>query len=109
MAAGAVQIGWYATGFRGDQLQEALEEISALAPRYGATHYSVYRSMDDRYKFQQFFHFESKKDWDAYWSGPEFTRFRVVTSGWWQVPALYVWQEVAAFGFAPAVEPAEAG
>ena len=27
--AGAVQIGWYATGFRGDQLQEALEEVSA--------------------------------------------------------------------------------
>ena len=99
--AGAVHIPWYATGFRGDQLQEALEEISAVSLRYGASHYAVYRSMDDRYRLLQILHFENKADWQAFWDGPEFTRFRVVTSGWWQVPVLYVWQDIAAWGHGP--------
>ena len=35
---GVVHIPWYATGFRADKLQAKLEEIAAVAPRYGATH-----------------------------------------------------------------------
>lgn len=98
---GSVHIPWYATGFRGDQLQEALAELSPLSVRYGASHYAVYRSADDKYKFTQIFHFASKKDWEKFWNGPEFTRFRTLTSGWWQVPTLYVWHDVASFGFGP--------
>ena len=51
--AGVVHIPWYATLFRGDKFEEALEEIAPLALRYGATDYAVYRSRDDRYKFLQ--------------------------------------------------------
>ena len=51
--SGVVHVPWYATGFRGDQLQAELERVSALSVRYGATHYTVYRGRDDRYKFLQ--------------------------------------------------------
>ena len=40
--------------------------------RYGATHYAVYRSRDDRYKFLQIADFKSKLEWERYWYGPEF-------------------------------------
>ena len=53
MAAGVVQIPWYATLFRGDQFADALEEIAPVAMRYGATEYRVYRNRDDMYKFIQ--------------------------------------------------------
>jgi len=61
---GSVHIPWYATGFRGDKLEAKLIEIAAVAPRYGATHYAVYRSRDDRYRFLQIADFNSKLEWE---------------------------------------------
>ena len=98
MAAGSVHIPWYATGFRGDQLEEALGEIAPLALRFGATDYAVYRSRDDRYKFLQVCTFESKSDWERYWYGPDFVDWRTEHSSWYQVPVLYVWNDVVAHG-----------
>jgi hypothetical protein len=96
--AGSVHIPWYATGFRGEKLAAALAEIAAVAPRYGATHYEVYRSRDDMYRFLQVVDFESKVDWERYWSGPEFIAFRTSASSWYQVPVLYTWNDVVAVG-----------
>jgi hypothetical protein len=81
-------IGWYATGFRGDAFEEALQEIAPIALRYGATDWAVYRAIDDRYKFQQMAMFESKADGDIYWNGPEFTAWRTRYSSWFQVPVV---------------------
>ena len=75
--AGTVIIPWYATGFRGADLETALNEVAATALRYGASSYAVYRARDDRYKFQQLAVFEEKIDWERYWAGPEMTDFRV--------------------------------
>ena len=47
MAAGVVNIPWYATLFRGDRFAEALGEIAPVALRYGASDYTVYRAQDD--------------------------------------------------------------
>lgn len=102
MAAGWVHIPWYATGLRADKLADALEEIAPIALRYGATSYQVFRSRDDRYKFLQTAAFESKLDWERYWNGPEFTRFRTVSSSWYQVPLIYVWHDLIAEGALPA-------
>jgi hypothetical protein len=96
--AGTVVIPWYATGFRGDGFEEALNEAAAVALRYGATSYSVYRSRDDRYRFQQLAAFEDKLDWERYWEGPEMTLFRVKHSSWYQVPVLYGWWDRTAGG-----------
>jgi hypothetical protein len=98
MAAGTVHIPWYATVFRGDKLAAALEEIAPVALRYGATDFSVYRSRDDTYKFLQVVSFEDKLDWERYWYGPEFNEWRTEVAGWYQVPVLYVWNDVIVAG-----------
>jgi hypothetical protein len=95
---GCVHIPFYATGFRGDKLAAALAEIAAVSPRYGATHFAVYRSRDDLYKFLLVVEFSSKLDWERYWSGPEFIAMRTRCSSWYQVPLLYAWNDIVAAG-----------
>jgi hypothetical protein len=95
---GTVIIPWYATGFRADGLEAALNEVAAVALRYGASSYAVYRAHDDRYKFQQLASFSEQLDWERYWQGPEMVDFRVRHSGWYQVPVLYGWWEHTAGG-----------
>ena len=95
---GVVHIPWYATGFRGDKFEAALADIAAVAPRYGARSYSVYRYHDDRYKFLQMAEFEAKLDFERYWYGPEFTDFRAICQGWFQVPVTYGWTDLVIAG-----------
>ena len=96
--AGVVHIPWYATGFRGDDLEAALGDFAPTALRYGAINYAVYRYHDDRYKFIQTAEFRSKDDFERWWHGPEATDFRVITSSWYQVPVLYGWTDLTASG-----------
>jgi hypothetical protein len=105
---GTVIVPWYATGFRADAFEGALGEVAATALRYGASSYAVYRARDDRYKFQQLASFEEYLDWERYWEGPEMIYFRASHSGWYQVPVLYGWWDLAAHG-AVATEPVTAG
>ena len=98
MSSGVVMVPWYATGFRGDALEADLKEISAIATRYGATGYQVFRSRDDRYRFQQFTMWESHLEWERYWQGPDMVYFRGTHSGWYQVPVLYGWWDLTASG-----------
>ena len=87
--AGVVHIPWYATGFRGEEMEAALADIAPVALRYGARSYSLFRYRDDRYKFLQTAEFEGKAEMEAYWYGEEFTDFRALASGWYQVPVTY--------------------
>jgi hypothetical protein len=96
--AGVVNIPWYATVFRGDKLEAALELIAPLAIRYGATDYRVYRNRDDRYKFMQMATFEDKYDFERYWYGAEFTTWRADYSSWYQVPVVYNWATLVVSG-----------
>ena len=105
---GTVIVPWYATGFRADGFQDALGEIAAVALRYGASSYAVYRARDDRYKFQQFASFAEYLDWERYWEGPEMSYFRARHSSWYQVPIVYGWWDLTAHS-AVAAEPVRAG
>ena len=96
--AGVVHIPWYATGFKGDQLEQELETISRLSLRYGATSYHVYRYRDDRYKFIQILAFNDKLAFERYWEGDDFVDFRVRNSGAYQIPVLYSWADQTAHG-----------
>ncbi len=98
MAAGVVQIPWYATLFRGNQFADAVREIAPIAMRYGATDYAVYRNRDDMYKFSQTATFEDKSNFEAYWYGEEFISWRSAYSSWYQVPILYTWADVIISG-----------
>jgi hypothetical protein len=114
--AGTVHIPWYATVFRGDKFAEALAEIAPISLRYGASDFTVYRSRDDGYKYLQLVTFEDKVDFERYWYGPEFVAFRTECASWYQVPVLYVWNDIVIAGaldsadngdFAHARAPAE--
>ncbi len=96
--AGTVIVPWYATGFRGDAFEQALNEVAQVALRYGASSYGVYRARDDRYKFQQLASFDEHVDWERYWQGPELTYFRAAHSSWYQVPVLYGWWDLTTSG-----------
>jgi hypothetical protein len=96
--AGTVIVPWYATGFRANGFEAALHEVAPVALRYGATSYDVYRSRDDKYKFQQLAAFDDKVDWERYWEGPEMVDFRTRYSSWYQVPVLYGWWDRTAGG-----------
>ena len=96
--AGTVIVPWYATGFRGDDFEQALNEVAATALRYGASSYEVYRSRDDRYRFQQLSAFEEYLDWERFWDGPEMVYFRARHSSWYQIPVLYGWWDRTAHG-----------
>jgi hypothetical protein len=96
--AGTVIIPWYATGFRADGFEVALDEVAATALRYGADSYAVYRAQDDRYRLQQLAAFGEKLDWERYWEGPEMIDFRARHSSWYQVPVLYGWWDLSACG-----------
>ncbi len=96
--AGTVIVPWYATGLRAEKFEPALGEVSAIALRYDATSHHVYRARDDRYKFQQVLAWDEHEDWERYWEGPEMTYFRARYSGWYQVPVLYGWWDLTAYG-----------
>jgi hypothetical protein len=96
--AGTVVVPWYATGFRADGFEEALNEVAAVALRYGASSYAVYRSRDDRYRFQQLAHFPEHVEWERFWDGPEMIDFRTRHSSWYQIPVLYGWWDLTAVG-----------
>jgi hypothetical protein len=106
--AGTVIIAWYATGFRANPFEQALNRIAPIALRYGASSYAVYRARDDRYKFQQLAMFDNRTDWERYWDGPEMIDFRVRHNGWYQVPVTYGWWDVTVGG-AVVTSPPEAG
>jgi quinol monooxygenase YgiN len=99
---GVVFVPWYATGLRADRLEPALAKVAAVVMRYGATQYSVFRSRDDRYRFLQISHFNSKLEWERYWYGPEMAQFRADYSSWYQIPLVYEWNDLVA---ADVVEP----
>jgi hypothetical protein len=96
--AGTVIVPWYATGFRGEEFESELNEVAATALRYGASSYAVYRARDDRYKFQQLAAFDEHVQWERFWDGQEMTDFRVLHSGWYQVPVLYGWWDLTTSG-----------
>jgi hypothetical protein len=106
---GFVHIPWYATGFRGNQLEGELVRVSPLAFRYGATSYAVQRSRDDAYRLLQMLAFDDHLDWERWWTGPEMIDFRTYCQGWYQIPVLYTWYSLVAEDSVPGRARAEAG
>src|SRR5688500_1425832 len=100
MAAYSFHISFYATGLRGDDVEAALNQLAPISARYGASHWAVYRSGDDRYKFLLVVDFADKKAFQHFWFGDEATEFRTEMSGAYQNPVIYVPHEVTTEGSA---------
>ena len=106
MAGGTVHIPFYATVFRGDSFEEALQEIAPLSLRYGASKFFLFRGGDDRYRFSLYVDFDSKLDWERYWYGPEFNAWRERYSSWYQIPVVYDKGETVVEGRSEVLEAA---
>jgi hypothetical protein len=91
--AGVVWIPWYATFAREESFAHAVAQLAPLALRYGATQYSVHRSLDDRHQITQMSWFETKEDWYRFWDGPELAEFRRRHTGHYQIPLTYTWHD----------------
>ena len=74
--SGVVLLPWYATLFRGDDMERALAEIAPVAMRYGALEYDVLRSHGDTYKFAHYSTWDEHIQFEAYWYGSEFRLWR---------------------------------
>jgi hypothetical protein len=98
MAGGVIHVDWYATVLRQETFAVEVARVAPLALRYGATQYSVHRSLDDRYKITQMTWVDSHPTWYRYWDGPEMLEFRRRFSGHYQIPITYVWYEELTFG-----------
>ena len=89
MASYSFHIPFYATGLRGDEVEAALEQVAPIAGRYGGTHWAVYRSQEDLYKFLLVVDFPGKAQFEAYWYGEEARDMRAALSGYFQNPVTY--------------------
>jgi hypothetical protein len=96
--ADLVWVSWYATVLRQDSFAAEVARAAPIALRYGATHYQVHVSNDDRYRITQMTWMPSKTDWYRYWDGPEMIEFRARNSGRYQVPITYAWADEIASG-----------
>ena len=96
--AGLVIVPWYATGFRANGFAEDLQEVAAIALRYGATSYAVYRSQSDKYRFQQLAELREAPRLGSLLGRPEMIYFRTAHSSWYQVPVLYDWWDLETSG-----------
>lgn len=89
MADYSFHVAFYGTGLRGNDLAAALEQLAPVAGRYGASHWAVYRAMEDRYKFTLVVDFAEKLAWEKFWYGEEASEFRAGMSGGFQNPVVY--------------------
>lgn len=102
MANYSFQIPFYATGLRKDEVSAGLEQVAPIAGRYGGTHWAVYQSQEDLYKFLLIVDFPSKAQFEAYWYGEESREMRAAMSGYWQNPVTYAPFSIVAEGSAVA-------
>jgi hypothetical protein len=82
---------WHANPFRGDKFEDAWRPAAAAAIDYGATFWAFLRSKDDPLDFMQIASFESKTEFERYWSSVEIAEARAEASGLYQVPVLPMW------------------
>lgn len=103
--SGTVHVPFYATVFRADQFEAALQEIAPLSLRYGAKKFFVYRGGDDRYRFSLYIEFESNSDWQRFWYGDDFNAWREKYSSWYQIPVVYDWGQTVMEGRSEVEQP----
>lgn len=100
MAKYSFHLAFYAVALRGNDVDAALSQLAPISARYGASHWGVYRSQDDLYKFLLTVDFDDKNGFQKFWYGPEAEDFRVSMQGSYQNPVQYATHVVSTSGTA---------
>lgn len=89
-------IDWHVNPFRADRWYAAWMPALKRAPAFGAKSYSLTRAEDDHLHFVQTTIWESRADFELYWSSDEVARAREAAFDWYNKPLLPAWHMLIA-------------
>ena len=84
-------IEWHIHPFRVDRWYEAWKPALERAGSFGATSVTLTRSEEDPLHFRQTTVWESRDDFEAYWSSDEVAAARQAALNWYNKPLLPGW------------------
>ena len=93
-----VEIAWHINPTRGDAFQEAWTPIAEGVLDYGATYWALVRNKEGGLDFEQHAIFRSKGDFELYWYSEQTAEARAQISGYYQVPLLPAFYDIAGAG-----------
>ncbi len=85
------RLDWHISPLRGDRFLDLWEPAAAKMPAYGASNWSLTRSIDDPLAFQQTSIWESRSDFERYWFSTEIESARASIIGIYDLPLLPTW------------------
>ena len=85
------RLDWHIAPFRADRWLDLWEPAAAKMPAYGASSWSLTRSIDDPLAFQQTSIWEQRSDFERYWYSEEIAKTREQIVGWYDIPLLPAW------------------
>ena len=87
-------IDWHVTPFRADQFLEIWTPAAARVLAFGATSWSLTRSIDDPLHIRQAAVWESHDDFERYWYSDEVTAAREEAINYYGKPVLPDWHSI---------------
>ena len=87
-------IDWHVTPFRADRFLEIWTPAAARVLAFGATSWSLTRSIDDPLHIRQAAVWESHDDFDRYWYSKETTAAREEAINYYGKPVLPDWHSI---------------
>ncbi len=91
MAAEVCDLDWHIVPFRADRWYELWHPAAARMPAFGATSWSLTRSIDDRLAFRQSAVWSSRSDFERYWYSDEIESAREEIIDLYDKPLLPSW------------------
>jgi hypothetical protein len=85
------RLDWHIAPLRADRFLDLWEPAAAKMPAYGATSWSLTRSIDDPLAFQQTSTWESRSDFERYWFSTEIETARASIIDVYDLPLLPSW------------------
>lgn len=85
------EITWHLTPYREQRWIDNWEPAAALATKYGATAWTIYRSEEDPLRFRQISTWEKKSDFEAWWYSEEVSEIRESVIDLFDKPLLPTW------------------
>lgn len=89
-------IDWRVHPFRADRWYEAWHPAAARALAFGATSWSLTRSVDDPLHFRQTSVWEDREDFERYWASDEVAAAREEVMNLYNKPLLPAWHTLLA-------------
>jgi heme-degrading monooxygenase HmoA len=88
------KLDWHVAPFRADRFLDLWEPAAARMPAYGASSWSLIRSVDDPLAFQQTSTWESRADFERWWFSEEIELSRAAIIDLHDLPILPTWHTV---------------